>query len=240
MRYLAVITLPLILMGCSQPGPQGVAHAPETPAPVTHSMTKERQASITPDSALAMLKEGNARFLSGAMMNRDLLKQVKDTGEAQFPYASVLSCIDSRSAPELIFDQGVGDVFAPRIAGNLVNEDILGSLEFASSVMGSRLILVLGHTSCGAIKGACDNVSLGNLTPLVKRLRSVVDIVKHEGDRSSKNHEFVDLVAGANVKDALSDIRERSSILAEMEKKGEIKMAGAMLDVATGRVSFLD
>lgn len=165
---------------------------------------------------------------------------MKATGEAQYPYASVLSCIDSRSGPELVFDQGIGDIFVPRVAGNVVNEDILGSLEFASRAQGSRVIVVLGHTSCGAIKGACDNVKLGNLTPLLGRIREVVDDVKHTGDRTSANHEFVDMVAEANIRDAVSDIRSRSEVLADMEKKGEIKIVGAMLNVATGRVTFLE
>ena len=243
MRYVSVGLLLFVVTGCAQPAPPPASEAQQAvpAAPVaTLSMTKERQAAVTPDSALAMLKEGNARFVSGAMLERDLTQQVKATGEAQYPYASVLTCIDSRSGPELVFDQGIGDVFAPRVAGNVVNEDILGSLEYASRVAGSRLVVVLGHTSCGAVKGACDNVKLGNLTPLVGRLRAVVDSVEHGSDRSSANHEFVDMVAEANVNDAVSDIRERSQILAEMEKKGEIKIVGAMLNVSTGRVTFLE
>lgn len=244
MRYVSIALLLALVYGCAQPTPpppSGTQQAgPPAPAPVTLSMTKERQAGVTPDGALAMLKEGNARFVSGAMMERDLRAQVRATGEAQYPHATVLSCIDSRSGPEIVFDQGIGDVFAPRVAGNVVNEDILGSLEYASRVAGSRLIVVLGHTSCGAVKGACDNVKLGNLTPLVGRLRAIVDRVEHAGDRSSKNHEFVDMVAEANVKDVLNDIRERSPILADMEKKGEIKIVGAMLNVSTGGVIFLE
>lgn len=244
MRYVSIALLSFLAIGCGQsappPEPETVQAASLTPAPATLAMTKERQAAVTPQSALAMLKEGNARFVSGAMMERDLAQQVLATGEAQYPYASVLTCIDSRSGPELVFDQGIGDVFAPRVAGNVVNEDILGSLEYASRVAGSRLVVVLGHTSCGAVKGACDNVKLGNLTPLVGRLRAIVDSVEHVGDRSSANHEFVDMVAEANVEDVLSDIRERSPILADMEKKGEIQIVGAMLNVSTGRVTFLE
>ena len=244
MRYVSIGLLLLVGTGCAQPAPpQGSVTQPAAPpatAAVTVSMTKERQAAVTPDIALALLKEGNARFVSGAMLERDLAQQIRATSEAQYPYASVLSCIDSRSGPELVFDQGIGDVFAPRVAGNVVNEDILGSLEYASRVAGSRLIVALGHTSCGAVKGACDNVKLGNLTPLVGRLRAIVDSVEHAGDRSSANHEFVDMVAEANVKDVLADIRERSPILADMEKKGEIKIVGAMLNVSTGRVMFLE
>ncbi len=243
MRQISIGLLLVVVTGCAQPAapPASEAQPPAPAAPVaTLSMTKERQAAVTPDGALAMLKEGNARFVGGAMLERDLTQQVRATGEAQYPYASVLTCIDSRSGPELVFDQGIGDVFAPRVAGNVVNEDILGSLEYASRVAGSRLVVVLGHTSCGAVKGACDNVKLGNLTPLVGRLRTVVDSVAHVGDRTSANHEFVDMVAEANVKDVVGDIRERSQILAEMEKKGEIKIVGAMLDVSTGRVTFLE
>jgi len=217
-----------------------VTQPSDAPRPVTVSMTKERQATINAETALAMLKQGNERFVAGEMTQRDLREQVKATGEAQYPYASVLSCIDSRSGPELVFDQGIGDIFAPRVAGNVVNEDILGSLEYASRVAGSRLVVVLGHTSCGAIKGACDNVKLGNLTPLLGRLREVVDRVEHVGDRTSANHEFVDMVAEANVRDVVADIRSRSQVLADMEKKGEIKIVGAMLNVATGRVTFLE
>ena len=220
--------------------PPAITQPAAAPRPATVSMTKERQAAVTPDTALAMLKQGNARFVDGTMTPRDLREQVKATGEGQYPFASILSCIDSRSGPELVFDQGIGDIFVPRVAGNLVNEDILGSLEYASRVAGSRLVVVLGHTNCGAVKGACDNVKLGNLTPLLGRLREVVNGVHHAGDRTSANHEFVDMVAEANVRDAVADIRTRSQVLADMEKKGEIKIAGAMLNVATGRVTFLE
>ena len=243
MRTVVTASALFVTVACGRPGaPPAATQEAAAPAPatVTVTMTKERQATVTPDGAVLMLKDGNERFASGKMMDRDLTQQVKATGEAQYPYASVLSCIDSRSGPELVFDQGIGDVFAPRVAGNLVNEDILGSLEYASRVAGSRIVVVLGHTSCGAVKGACDNVKLGNLTPLLSRLRTVVDSVKHTGDRSSANHEFVDLVAEANVKDVVNDIREGSQILADMEKKRDIKIVGAMLNVSTGRVTFLE
>lgn len=234
-----------VMAACADAPPPSAAQPAVTqpasaPSVVTVSMTKERQAALTADSALEMLKQGNERFVAGQMTPRDLREQVKATGDAQYPYASILSCIDSRSGPELVFDQGIGDIFVPRVAGNVVNEDILGSLEFASRAQGSRLVVVLGHTSCGAVKGACDNVKLGNLTPLLGRLREVVDGVKHAGDRTSANHEFVDMAAEANVRDAVADIRTGSSVLADMEKKGEIKIVGAMLNVATGRVTFLD
>jgi carbonic anhydrase len=243
MRDISIGLLALIVSGCAQPASPPTAETTPAAAPTpvaTVSMTKERQATVTPDSALSMLKEGNARFVSGEMLERDLTQQIEATSEAQYPYASILTCIDSRSGPELVFDQGIGGVFAPRVAGNVVNEDILGSLEYASRVAGSRLVVVLGHTSCGAVKGACDMVKLGNLTPLLGRLRTVVDSVEHTGDRTSANHEFVDMVAEANVKDVVGDIRERSQVLAEMETKGEIKIVGAMLNVSTGQVTFLE
>lgn len=202
------------------------------------TMTKERQVSTTPDGALTMLKQGNVRFTGNSMITRDLKKQVKETGYAQYPFASVVSCIDSRAAPELVFDQGIGDIFSPRVAGNFVNEDILGSLEFASKIAGSKLIVVLGHTSCGAIKGACDDAKLGNLTSLLDKIKPAVSSVQYSGDRSSKNGEFVELVSAANVKATVNDILKRSAVLKEMSDKGQIKIVGAMLDVKTGAVTF--
>lgn len=198
--------------------------------------TKELQAAITPDAAIKMLKDGNTRFTSGAMIKRDLKKQVKETGKGQYPFASIVSCIDSRSGPELVFDQGIGDMFVARVAGNIVNEDILGSLEFASKAAGSKVIVVLGHTSCGAIKGACDDVKLGNLTGLLAKMKPAVASVKETGDRSSKNYAFVEKVAEANVQDTVAAIKAKSPVLKEMADKGEIKIVGAMLDVTTGKV----
>lgn len=200
--------------------------------------TKETQSALTPDQALAKLKEGNLRFIAGQSLHRDYPSQVKITGHGQYPYASVVSCIDSRSGPELVFDQGIGDLFSPRIAGNFVNDDIIGSLEFASKVAGAKLIVVLGHTSCGAIKGACDNVKLGKLTDMLAKLRPAVDATAETGDRSSKNHAFVEKVSEANVKRNVQAILERSDVLREMAAKGEIKVVGAMLDVQTGVVTF--
>lgn len=202
--------------------------------------TKETQSNMTPDKALQALKEGNERFINNRQAERDLLQQVKDTAAGQYPFAVILSCIDSRTSSELIFDQGFGDIFNARIAGNIVNEDILGSMEFACKVAGSKLIVVLGHTSCGAIKGACDHVELGNLTGLVKKIEPSVKAVNYDGDRSSKNTEFVELVAEDNVKRMVSEIKDRSSILSEMIDKGEIGIAGAMYDVKTGAVEFYD
>lgn len=202
------------------------------------TMDKSSQATMTPDAALIALKQGNSRFVSGAMVKRDLMQQVKATGYGQYPLASVVSCIDSRAGPEIVFDQGIGDVFSARVAGNFVNEDILGSLEFASKAAGAKLIVVLGHTSCGAIKGACDDVVLGNLTAMLGRIKPAVASVNFAGDRTSKNDAFVQMVAEANVKRTVNEIRLKSPVLKAMADAGEIKIVGAMLDVKTGLVSW--
>lgn len=202
--------------------------------------TKETQSNMTPEKALQTLKEGNERFLNNKKADRNLLQQVEETAAGQFPFAVILSCIDSRTSSELIFDQGFGDIFNARIAGNIVNEDILGSMEFACKVAGSKLIVVLGHTSCGAIKGACDHVELGNLTGLVKKIIPSVEAVNYDGDRSSKNSEFVEMVAQDNVLRMVEEIKDRSSILKEMIENGEVGIAGAMYDVKTGAVEFYD
>ena len=203
--------------------------------------TKETQATMTPEKALQFLKEGNQRFQNNLKANRNLLEQVNDTSEGQFPFATILSCIDSRVSAELVFDQGLGDVFSIRIAGNFVNEDILGSMEFASKLAGTKLIVVLGHTSCGAIKGACDHARMGNLTALINKIEPAVAAVhepKDEAIRNSKNLEFVDAVSAKNVLLTMENIRERSRILAEMENNKEILIVGAMYDISTGEVTF--
>jgi carbonic anhydrase len=212
--------------------------APISSDPAAQTMTQQTQAEMKPAQALQRLKDGNRRFVSGQMLVRDLPMQIKTSGKGQYPLASVISCIDSRAAPELVFDQGVGDVFSVRIAGNFVNDDMLGSLEFASRVAGSRLIVVLGHTNCGAIKGACDDVSLGNLTGLLEKLRPTVRNVSYAGDRSSKNSEFVEMVSAANVRSTVQDILKRSPVLKSMVDEGSLQVVGAMLDVATGEVRF--
>ncbi|RKR14954.1 carbonic anhydrase [Maribacter vaceletii] len=203
--------------------------------------TKETQATMNPIKALDFLKEGNKRFVNNLKANRNLLEQVNDTSEGQFPFATILSCIDSRVSAELVFDQGLGDIFSIRIAGNFVNEDILGSMEFASKLAGTKLIVVLGHTSCGAIKGACDHARMGNLTALINKIEPAVAAVqepKDESIRNSKNLEFVNAVSEKNVHITIENIRERSKILAEMEEQGEIKIVGAMYNVSTGSVDF--
>ncbi|MGO4919460.1 carbonic anhydrase family protein [Maribacter sp. IgM3_T14_3] len=203
--------------------------------------TRETQATMTPKKSLDFLKEGNQRFQNNLKANRNLLEQVNDTSEGQFPFATILSCIDSRVSAELVFDQGLGDIFSVRIAGNFVNEDILGSMEFGCKLAGTKLIVVLGHTSCGAIKGACDHARLGNLTALINKIEPAVDAVKEPTDeslRNSKNLDFVDRVAAKNVELTIENIRKHSPVLAEMEKNDEVLIVGAMYDIATGEVDF--
>ena len=203
--------------------------------------TKETQATFTPESALETLKEGNARFTKNLRANRDLLMQVVATGSGQYPFATILSCIDSRVSSELIFDQGIGDIFSARVAGNFVNTDILGSMEFASKLAGTKLVVVLGHTSCGAVKGACDHAELGNLTSMLANITPAVDAVTEPTDenlRNSGNIEFVDNVAKKNVELNIENIRTQSEVLNEMEQNNEIKIVGGMYDVKTGEVTF--
>ncbi|WP_111308970.1 carbonic anhydrase family protein [Confluentibacter sediminis] len=205
--------------------------------------TRETQATMTPQKALQYLKEGNQRFQNNLKANRNLLEQVNDTSDGQFPFATILSCIDSRVSAELVFDQGLGDIFSARIAGNFVNEDILGSMEFASKLAGTKLIVVLGHTSCGAIKGACDDVKLGNLTAMLSKIKPAVNAVMEPLDvslRNSKNLEFVDNVSHMNVKLTIDRIHAESPILSEMEKNGEIMIIGGMYDINTGEVTFFE
>jgi carbonic anhydrase len=203
------------------------------------TLNKESQAQITPRKALELLKEGNGRFVNNLKLHRDLLEQVNATSDGQWPFATILSCIDSRTSSELIFDQGLGDIFSIRIAGNVVNTDILGSMEFACKVAGSKLIVVLGHTKCGAVKGACDHVEMGNLTELLSKLQpAVYQEQETKGDRSSKNAEFVENVAEINVKRAVKSVLQRSYILEQMVEKGEIGIIGAMYNIETGVVEF--
>ena len=202
---------------------------------------KRCQDTVTPKQVLERLKTGNERFANGYMTARNFDEQVKATAAGQFPLASIVSCIDSRAPAEILFDQGIGDLFNARVAGNIINDDILGSLEFASKVAGSRLVVVLGHTSCGAIKGACDNVELGHLTGLLARIMPAVKAVEtRDADRSSKNYVFVEKVAKRNVRMGVQEIRDSSPILRDMEDKGEIMIVGAMYDVASGKVEWYD
>ncbi len=206
------------------------------------TQTKETQAALTPNSALELLKEGNQRFVEKKMTERDLLEQVKQTSTGQYPFATILSCLDSRVSAELVFDQGVGDIFSGRVAGNIVNEDILGSMEFACKLAGTKLIVVLGHTSCGAVKGACDNAQMGNLTALLSKIMPAVDAIAEPQDpaqRNSKNIDFVNAVADKNVRLTIDNIRTQSPVLKEMEDNGEIAIVGAMYDINDGKVHFM-
>jgi carbonic anhydrase len=205
------------------------------------TLNKEIQAQITPRQALEILQKGNHRFVNNLKAHRNLLEQVNETSDGQWPFAIILSCIDSRTSAELIFDQGLGDVFSVRIAGNIVNTDILGSMEFACKVAGSKLIVVLGHSKCGAVKGACDHVEMGNLTELLSKIQPAVYQEKTtQNDRSSKNAEFVENVAEINVVRSVKNIIERSYILEQMVERGEIGVVGAMHNIETGEVSFYE
>ena len=203
------------------------------------TLNKELQAAITPSMAIEILKEGNKRFMNNLKANRNLLEQANETSDGQHPFAVILSCIDSRTSAELIFDQGLGDIFSVRIAGNIINEDILGSMEFACKVAGSKIIVVLGHSKCGAVKGACDHVEMGNLTALLSKIQPAVYDEKTEtNNRSSSNSEFVEKVASINVKRTVNAIMERSPILKEMIQNGEIGIIGGMHNIADGEVAF--
>ncbi|MBL6669569.1 MAG: carbonic anhydrase [Flavobacteriaceae bacterium] len=204
--------------------------------------TKETQLEMSPEKALATLKEGNVRFQKNEKAPRDLMEQVKDTSTGQYPFATILSCIDSRVSAELVFDQGVGDIFSVRIAGNFVNEDILGSMEFACKLAGTKLVVVLGHTACGAVKGACDHARLGNLSALIQKIEPAVEAVTEPTDasqRNSGNIQFVNDVAVKNIHMTIDNIREESPVLAELEAEGAIKIVGAMYDINNGSVTFL-
>lgn len=202
--------------------------------------TAETQETMTPSRALEYLIDGNQRFQNNLKANRNLIQQVNETSDGQFPFAVILSCIDSRVSAELIFDQGLGDIFSVRIAGNFVNEDILGSMEFACKVAGSKLIVVLGHNKCGAIKGACDDVKLGNLTALIDKLKPAVEsITEPSENRNSQNSEFVENVAHANVEMTIENIKQRSPVLKEMLVNNEIAIQGGMYDIESGIVNFI-
>jgi len=203
------------------------------------TLNKEMQSAITPSMAIKILEEGNKRFMNNLKANRNLLEQANETSEGQHPFAVILSCIDSRTSAELIFDQGLGDVFSVRIAGNIINEDILGSMEFACKIAGSKVIVVLGHSKCGAIKGACDHIEMGNLTALLSKIQpAVYDEKSVTENRNSSNAEFVEKVASINVKRTVDAIMERSPILKEMIQNGEIGIVGGMHNIADGEVTF--
>jgi carbonic anhydrase len=198
-----------------------------------------RQGATTPDAALALLQEGNARFVSGRSVNCDLVAQAKATAHGQAPFAAVVGCIDSRVPPELVFDQHIGSIFTARVAGNFVNTDIIGSLEFATKLSGAKLIAVLGHSECGAVKGAVDDAKLGNLTATLANIRpSVLKVTGADGPRDSKNKKFVQAVADQNAKDAVAMLVQRSEVLRALISEGKLKVVAAMYDLATGRVTW--
>jgi len=207
----------------------------------TKAQTLVSQSDIDPDMAVRLLIAGNKRFVENRQAGRNLMTQMVNTSKGQYPFATVLSCIDSRVSSELIFDQGIGDIFSVRIAGNFINSDILGSMEFACKLAGTKVILVLGHTSCGAVKGACDNAKLGNLTGMLDKIKPAVNQVSEPVDpskRNSKNIEFVNTVAKKNVELSIERIMAESPVLAEMKSSGEIDIVGGMYDISTGMVEF--
>ncbi|MDD2738190.1 MAG: carbonic anhydrase family protein [Methylomonas lenta] len=205
------------------------------------TLTQEMQAAITPNMALSLLKAGNQRFISNLKINRNLLQQANETSDGQHPFAVILSCIDSRTSVELIFDQGLGDVFSIRIAGNVINEDILGSMEFGCQLAGAKIIVVLGHSNCGAIKGACDHVEMGNLTALLSKIQpAVFDEKTEQSNRSSSNDTFVQNVAEINVKRTVKAIQERSPILKQLIESGACSIVGGMHNISTGEVMFYE
>ena len=205
------------------------------------TLTKEMQAAITPSMALELLKEGNKRFINNLKINRNLLQQANETSDGQHPFAVILSCIDSRTSVELIFDQGLGDVFSVRIAGNIINEDILGSMEFGCKVAGAKIIVVLGHSKCGAVKGACAHVEMGNLTALLTKIQpAIYDEKTVINNRTADNEEFVEKVTEINVKRTVHGIMERSPILKKLIESGQIGIVGGHHNIATGEVQFYD
>jgi carbonic anhydrase len=208
-------------------------------APGSGPLTKEQRDRMTPAQVIEELKNGNERFRTGKMATRDYVAQQRSSATGQYPAAVILGCVDSRVPAEIIFDAGIGDTFNGRVAGNVVNDDLLGSMEFACAASGAKLVLVLGHTACGAVKGAIDDVVLGNLTGLLARIKPAIPETKYEGEKSSKNLAYVDAVARTNVILGLKNIRRRSPVLTDLEKKGSIRITGAMYNLANGMVDFV-
>jgi len=233
-RAGATLLLLLALTGCSTSAPTS------TPQRRDLAALKAEQAALTPAQVLAALRRGNERFASGKPEPRDMLHDQQTTAGGQFPHAVLLSCIDSRAPAEFVFDAGIGDLFNARIAGNVANQDLVGSMEFACAAAGAKLVLVMGHTSCGAVKGACDHVQLGNLTGLLDKIQPAVEAVRNvPGERNSTNSKFVEAVSEANVRLTVARIRELSPILRDLESAGKIQIVGCLYDLGTGRVQFL-
>ena len=238
-RRLGLSAAGLALAGCSasEPAADSAPAEAEADQGFVPAQDAASQAAVTPDAALTLLADGNARFVAGTPARRDYSDQIRATAAGQYPFAVVLGCIDSRVPIETVFDQGIGDIFAARIAGNIVNTELLGSMEFACRLAGSKLVVVLGHTSCGAVKGAVSSARLGNLTQLVQKIEPAVEAI--EGERDVDNADYVDGIAEENVRMVIAEIRRDSSVLATMEQEGEIRIVGGMYDVSTGVVRFI-
>lgn len=239
----AILLVALLFGGCTEAPKAPSETDSTTPNPQTglveKVLTKEEQDELTPDMVIQSLREGNQRFTRNDLTARDHSAQVREAVTGQFPKAIVLSCVDSRVPVEDVFDRGIGDVFVARVAGNFVNEDILGSMEFACKVAGSKLVLVLGHEHCGAVKAAVDDVKLGNITPMLTKIQPAVAMTEYDGERTSKNQAFVHEVSMNNVRNTLEAVRSGSPILKEMEANGEIKIVGGLYDMDTGKVEFI-
>lgn len=242
LKQVAIAFVLVAFISCDSPAAQDTngSQSKESNNIVSSVLTKEKQSALSPDDVIASFKEGNARYMKNNLTARDYPAQIKKSTKGQSPEAIILSCVDSRVPVESIFDKGIGDVFVARVAGNFSNVDNIGSAEYACKVAGSKVVLVMGHEHCGAVKAAVDDVKLGNITSLLSKIRPVVEAIEYEGDRTSKNAKFVDMAVRNNVKNTINEIRKNSSILKEMEDKGEIKIVGAVYDLDNGKVEFLD
>jgi len=239
-KVLAMFFIAVIMIACTKQAEESRTENLQTKPLVQEVLTQQQRDALSPDDVLNTFIEGNKRFINNNLTARDHSEQVRKSASGQFPKAVVLSCLDSRVPVEDVFDRGIGDIFVGRVAGNFVNEDLLGSMEFGCKVAGSKLILVMGHEHCGAIKAAIDDVKLGNITAMLSKIQPSVDKVQYEGDRTSKNEEFVAKVCESNVIHTIEEIRAKSPILKEMEENGEIKIVGAVYDMDTGIVNFLE
>ncbi|MGB3342475.1 MAG: carbonic anhydrase family protein [Aequorivita sp.] len=243
---ISIISIGLIyFMGCKQGQEEDqIALQDSSVEPIEillgDVMTQEQQTALSPDDVIKSLMDGNTRFMNDNLTARDYSKQVANSAAGQYPDAVILSCLDSRIPVENVFDRGIGDLFVARVAGNFVNEDILGSLEFACRVSGSKLILVLGHNNCGAIRGAVDDVKLGNITPMLQKIKPAIAMLDYDGERNSSNAEFMAMVCKSNVQYTISNIRKNSPILSTMEENDEIKIVGAVYNLENGKVDWLD
>jgi len=239
-RYILLITALSLFFACTPQQEEEPSEIMET-EPVSDVMTKEDQEALTPEQIIERLKEGNERYINNELTLRNFQEQVSKTSGGQYPEAVIISCIDSRVPVEHVFDRGVGDIFVARVAGNFVNEDILGSTEFGTAVAGSKVVVVLGHESCGAVKSAIDDVRLGNITAMLSKIKPAVEMTDdYEGEMSTDNNDYVTEVVNNNVEHTIEQMRERSSILADLEQNGDIVIAGAFYDLDTGKVTFLD